>query len=176
MVQEKHRVAGAGALVVERPTHSNMRAAVRVLAPAWPRVRIVLLGHAGVDVRAIGPRPVCIGKGAGETVLCVIVDAVRLVQSQGGVGKGAVDDAAVAAVVVAAVGAKGESVVGAPDGGVGEAGAGVCVGGFVPVGLGAGVVAFGLEEVFVGVDVVAVPGEEGSDAVDNVGLGNVGPL
>lgn len=148
---------------------SQVGRAMRVLGPAWPSLRVVGLGKAGVGVRRVCPHPIGIIVGATQAVLGGILDAPVLVQTERRVGKGAVNDTTVLRGAEA-------QLVGTKDGGVGNRSAGIRVELLVPVGLSASVVALLLEKLLVHSHVKPVPRQKVADAVDDVGLSDVHPV
>lgn len=148
---------------------SQVGRAVRILGPAWPSLRVVGLGKAGVRVRRVCPYPVRIVVGTTQAVLGGILDAPVLVKTERRVGKGAVDDTTV-------LGGAEAQLVGTKDGSVGNRSAGVRVELLVPVGLSASVVALLLEKLLVHSHVKPVPRQKVADAVDDVGLRDVHPV
>ena len=146
-----------------------MGRAVRILGPAWPSLRVVGLGETGVRLRRVCPYPVRVVIGATQAVLGGILDAPVLVQTERGIGKGAVDDATV-------LGRAEAQVIGAKDGGVGNRSAGIGVELLIPIGLSASVVALLLEKLLVHSHVESVPRQKVADAVDDIGLSDVHPM
>lgn len=146
-------------------------------------VRVLLVAHEGL--RVIRTRETLLEKGRVSLVeeaplgqvpaQAVIGRVARLVDVQGQVRERAVRDTGVRPRPVAA-----EARVRVEDGGPAEADSPGLDGGVVslliPVGLGAGVAALGLEQELMYAHVQTVPGEEGADVVDDVGLGYVNVL